>query len=238
MSSFHLQIVTPDGLFIDGEALSLDVRTPNGGVTILPRHINYVTPLGMGVATVRTEERITSTKNGSITSVQAVYVPADDLTDPAPATTFAHLDATTVLDRGIASLGIYPAVDPLDSTSRILAPEIVGQEHYDVARSVIQLLQRYKELQDIIAIMGMDELSEADKLAVSRARKVQRFLSQPFHVAEQFTGFEGKYVPVRETVRGFKEILEGKHDDLPESAFLFVGTIDEAVEKARKGAAK
>ena len=179
------------------------------------------------------QERITSTKNGSITSVQAVYVPADDLTDPAPATTFAHLDATTVLDRGIASLGIYPAVDPLDSTSRILAPEIVGQEHYDVARGVIQLLQRYKELQDIIAIMGMDELSEDDKLAVSRARKVQRFLSQPFHVAEQFTGFQGKYVPLKETIRGFKEIIEGKHDDLPESAFLFVGSIDEAVAKAK-----
>ena len=179
------------------------------------------------------QERITSTKNGSITSVQAVYVPADDLTDPAPATTFAHLDATTVLDRGIASLGIYPAVDPLDSTSRILAPEIVGQEHYDVARSVIQLLQRYKELQDIIAIMGMDELSEADKLAVSRARKVQRFLSQPFHVAEQFTGFEGKYVPLKETIRGFREIVEGKHDDIPESAFLFAGSIDDVVAKAK-----
>ena len=179
------------------------------------------------------QERITSTKNGSITSVQAVYVPADDLTDPAPATTFAHLDATTVLDRGIASLGIYPAVDPLDSTSRILTPEIVGQEHYDVARGVIQLLQRYKELQDIIAIMGMDELSEDDKLAVSRARKVQRFLSQPFHVAEQFTGFQGKYVPLKETIRGFREIIEGKHDDLPESAFLFVGSIDEAVAKAK-----
>ena len=179
------------------------------------------------------QERITSTKSGSITSVQAVYVPADDLTDPAPATTFAHLDATTVLDRGIASLGIYPAVDPLDSTSRILAPEIVGQEHYDVARSVIQLLQRYKELQDIIAIMGMDELSEADKLAVSRARKVQRFLSQPFHVAEQFTGFEGKYVPLKETIRGFREIVEGKHDDIPESAFLFAGSIDDVVAKAK-----
>ena len=179
------------------------------------------------------QERITSTKNGSITSVQAVYVPADDLTDPAPATTFAHLDATTVLDRSIASLGIYPAVDPLDSTSRILSPEIVGQEHYDVARSVVQLLQRYKELQDIIAIMGMDELSEDDKLAVSRARKVQRFLSQPFHVAEQFTGFEGKYVPLKETIRGFREIVEGKHDDIPESAFLFAGSIDDVVAKAK-----
>ena len=184
------------------------------------------------------QERITSTKKGSITSVQAVYVPADDLTDPAPATTFAHLDATTVLDRGIASLGIFPAVDPLESTSRILTPDVVGLEHYEVARETQRILQRYKELQDIIAIMGMDELSEEDKLTVSRARKIQRFLSQPFFVAEQFTGFEGKYVPVRETVRGFKEILEGKHDDLPESAFLFVGTIDEAVEKARKGAAK
>ena len=183
-------------------------------------------------------ERITSTKKGSITSVQAVYVPADDLTDPAPATTFAHLDATTVLDRGIASLGIYPAVDPLESTSRILTPDVVGLEHYEVARETQRILQRYKELQDIIAIMGMDELSEEDKLTVSRARKIQRFLSQPFSVAEQFTGMQGKYVPIKETVRGFKEILEGKHDDLPESAFLFVGTIDEAVEKAKQGAAK
>ncbi len=181
------------------------------------------------------QERITSTKDGSITSVQAVYVPADDLTDPAPATTFAHLDATTVLDRSIASLGIYPAVDPLDSTSRILSPDVVGKEHYEVAQSVIHILQRYKELQDIIAIMGMDELSEADKLTVSRARKVQRFLSQPFHVAEQFTGMAGKYVPVRETIRGFKEIVEGKHDDIPESAFLFAGTIDDVVAKAKGG---
>ena len=179
------------------------------------------------------QERITSTKRGSITSVQAVYVPADDLTDPAPATTFAHLDATTVLSRGIASLGIYPAVDPLDSTSRLLSPDVVGIEHYEVARSVQQILQRYKELQDIIAIMGMDELSEEDKLTVSRARKIQRFLSQPFTVAEQFTGMEGRYVPVKETIRGFREILDGKHDDLPESAFLFVGTIDEAVAKAK-----
>lgn len=170
--------------------------------------------------------------------MQAVYVPADDLTDPAPATTFAHLDATTVLDRGIASLGIYPAVDPLESTSRILTPDVVGLEHYEVARETQRILQRYKELQDIIAIMGMDELSEEDKLTVSRARKIQRFLSQPFSVAEQFTGMQGKYVPIKETVRGFKEILEGKHDDLPESAFLFVGTIDEAVEKAKQGAAK
>ncbi len=197
----------------------------------MPSAVGYQPTLATEMGAL--QERITSTKNGSITSVQAVYVPADDLTDPAPATTFAHLDATTVLDRGIASLGIYPAVDPLDSTSRILAPEIVGQEHYDVARGVIQLLQRYKELQDIIAIMGMDELSEDDKLAVSRARKVQRFLSQPFHVAEQFTGFQGKYVPLKETIRGFKEIIEGKHDDLPESAFLFVGSIDEAVTKAK-----
>ena len=162
-------------------------------------------------------------------------MPADDLTDPAPATTFAHLDATTVLSRAISSLGIYPAVDPLDSTSRILTPEIVGQEHYEVARQVQGILQRYKELQDIIAIMGMDELSDEDKLIVARARKVQRFLSQPFSVAEQFTGMEGKYVPLKETIRGFKEIIEGKHDDLPESAFLFVGTIDEAVAKAKKG---
>ena len=173
------------------------------------------------------QERITSTKNGSITSVQAVYVPADDLTDPAPATTFAHLDATTVLERSIAELGIYPAVDPLGSTSRILDPRIVGQEHFEVARGVQEILQKYKELQDIIAILGMDELSEDDKLVVSRARKVQRFLSQPFFVAGQFTGLEGKYVPVAETVRGFREILEGKLDDVPESYFLNAGTIDE-----------
>ncbi len=180
------------------------------------------------------QERITSTKKGSITSVQAVYVPADDLTDPAPATTFSHLDATTVLSRKISAMGIYPAVDPLDSTSRILAPEIVGEEHYNVARQVQQILQRYKELQDIIAILGMDELSDEDRLVVDRARKIQRFLSQPFHVAEQFTGMKGTYVTIKETVRGFKEILEGKHDDLPEQAFLYVGTIDEAVEKARQ----
>ena len=180
------------------------------------------------------QERITSTKRGSITSVQAVYVPADDLTDPAPATTFAHLDATTVLSRSIASLGIYPAVDPLDSTSRILSPDIVGIEHYEIAKGVQKILQRYKELQDIIAIMGMDELSEEDKVTVSRARKIQRFLSQPFFVAEQFTGIQGRYVPLKETLRGFREILEGKHDNLPESAFLFVGTIDEVVEKARE----
>ena len=180
------------------------------------------------------QERITSTTKGSITSVQAVYVPADDLTNPAPATTFAHLDATTVLSRSISSLGIYPAVDPLESNSRILSPEIVGNEHYQVARQVQSILQRYVELQDIIAIMGMDELSDEDKLTVSRARKIQRFLSQPFSVAEQFTGMKGKYVPIKETIRGFKEIIEGKHDDLPESAFLFVGTIDEAVEKGRQ----
>ena len=180
------------------------------------------------------QERITSTKDGSITSVQAVYVPADDLTDPAPATTFTHLDATTVLSREIASQGIYPAVDPLDSTSRILSPEVVGQEHYEVARGVQEVLQRYRELQDIIAIMGMDELSDEDKLLVQRARKIQRFLSQPFHVSEKFTGITGVYVPLSETIRGFEEIIEGKHDDLPESAFLFAGTIDEVVEKAGK----
>ena len=180
------------------------------------------------------QERITSTKKGSITSIQAVYVPADDLTDPAPATTFAHLDATTVLARSIASQGIYPAVDPLESTSRILSPDILGEEHYSVAREVQRILQRYKELMDIIAIMGMDELSDDDKLLVQRARKIQRFLSQPFDVSEKFTGIAGKYVPLSETIRGFKEIIEGKHDDLPESAFLFVGTIDEAVEKAKR----
>lgn len=178
------------------------------------------------------QERITSTKNGSITSVQAVYVPADDLTDPAPATTFTHLDATTVLSRSISELGIYPAVDPLDSTSRILDPQVVGEKHYEVARRVQEILQRYKELQDIIAILGMDELSEDDKITVARARRIQRFLSQPFSVAEQFTGIEGQYVPIAETIRGFEEILDGKHDDLPESAFLFVGTIDDAVKKA------
>ena len=197
----------------------------------MPSAVGYQPTLATEMGAL--QERITSTKRGSITSVQAVYVPADDLTDPAPATTFAHLDATTVLSRSIASLGIYPAVDPLESTSRILSPDVVGDEHYQVARDVQRILQRYKELQDIIAIMGMDELSEEDKLTVSRARKVQRFLSQPFSVAEQFTGMEGKYVPIKETIRGFKEIIEGKHDDLPESAFLFVGTIDEAVAKAK-----
>ena len=178
------------------------------------------------------QERITSTVNGSITSIQAVYVPADDLTDPAPATTFAHLDATTVLSRNIASQGIYPAVDPLESTSRILSPEVVGREHYETAKEVQRIIQRYTELMDIIAIMGLDELSDEDKILVERARKIQRFLSQPFHVSEKFTGIEGTYVPLSETIRGFREIIEGKHDDLPESAFLFVGTIDEAVAKA------
>ena len=197
----------------------------------MPSAVGYQPTLATEMGAL--QERITSTKRGSITSVQAVYVPADDLTDPAPATTFAHLDATTVLSRSIASLGIYPAVDPLDSTSRILSPDVVGIEHYEVAREVQSILQRYKELQDIIAIMGMDELSEEDKLIVARARKIQRFLSQPFSVAEQFTGMEGRYVPLKETVRGFREILDGKHDSLPESAFLFVGTIDEAVEKAK-----
>lgn len=182
----------------------------------------------------RLQERITSTKSGSITSVQAVYVPADDLTDPAPATTFTHLDAKTVLSRSIASLGIFPAVDPLESSSRVLDPKIVGKEHYEVARGVQSILQRYNELQDIIAILGMDELSDEDKLTVARARKIQRFLSQPFHVAEQFTGFAGKYVPLKETIRSFKEILEGKHDALPESAFLFVGNIEEAVAKSKE----
>ena len=199
----------------------------------MPSAVGYQPTLATEMGAL--QERITSTKDGSITSVQAVYVPADDLTDPAPATTFAHLDATTVLDRGIASLGIYPAVDPLDSTSRILSPEIVGREHYETARAVQSILQRYKELQDIIAIMGMDELSDEDKLTVNRARKVQRFLSQPFHVAEQFTGYKGKYVPLKETIRSFKEIIEGKHDDIPESYFLFAGSIDEVVEKYRGG---
>jgi len=197
----------------------------------MPSAVGYQPTLATDVGLL--QERITSTKKGSITSVQAVYVPADDLTDPAPATTFAHLDATTVLSRQIAELGIYPAVDPLDSTSRVLDPRIVGEEHYQVARGVQQVLQRYKELQDIIAILGMDELSEEDKLIVARARKIQRFLSQPFFVAEQFTGTKGKYVPVKETIRGFKEILEGKHDDIPESAFYMVGTIDEVLEKAK-----
>ena len=197
----------------------------------MPSAVGYQPTLATEMGAL--QERITSTKRGSITSVQAVYVPADDLTDPAPATTFAHLDATTVLSRAISSQGIYPAVDPLESTSRILDAEIVGEEHYYVAREVQRVLQRYKELLDIIAIMGMDELSDEDKLLVGRARKIQRFLSQPFDVSEKFTGIEGKYVPLSETIRGFKEILEGKHDNLPESAFLFVGTIDEAIEKAK-----
>ncbi|AEB76928.1 F0F1 ATP synthase subunit beta [Clostridium botulinum] len=197
----------------------------------IPSAVGYQPTLATEMGAL--QERITSTKQGSITSVQAVYVPADDLTDPAPATTFAHLDATTVLSRSIAELGIYPAVDPLESTSRILDPRVIGQEHYDIAIKVKHILERYKELQDIIAILGVDELSEEDKLVVSRSRKVQRFLSQPFTVAEQFTGMKGKFVPVKETVRGFKEIIEGKHDDIPESAFLFVGTVEEAIEKAK-----
>jgi F-type H+-transporting ATPase subunit beta len=179
------------------------------------------------------QERITSTKKGSVTSIQAIYVPADDYTDPAPATAFAHLDATTNLERKLTAMGIYPAVDPLASTSRALSPEIVGEEHYEVARKVQATLQRYKELQDIIAILGMDELSEDDKLVVHRARRIQFFLSQNFHVAEQFTGQKGSYVPVKDTVRGFKEILEGKYDDLPESAFHLVGSIEDALEKAK-----
>ncbi|RLC47995.1 MAG: F0F1 ATP synthase subunit beta [Candidatus Cloacimonadota bacterium] len=180
------------------------------------------------------QERITSTKNGSITSVQAIYVPADDLTDPAPATTFTHLDATTVLDRKIVELGIYPAVDPLNSTSRVLDPRVIGEEHYNIARQVQQILQKYKELQDIIAILGMDELSDEDKIVVRRARRLQRFLSQPFFVAEEFTNIQGRYVPLEETIRGFKEIVDGKHDDLPEQAFLYVGGIDEVIEKAKR----
>ena len=198
----------------------------------MPSAVGYQPTLATEMGAL--QERITSTKKGSITSVQAVYVPADDLTDPAPATTFAHLDATTVLDRGIASLGIYPAVDPLESTSRILTPDVVGLEHYEVARETQRILQRYKELQDIIAIMGMDELSEEDKLTVSRARKIQRFLSQPFFVAEVFTGSPGKYVSLKDTIRGFKGIMEGEYDHLPEQAFYMVGSIEEAVEKAKK----
>jgi F-type H+-transporting ATPase subunit beta len=198
----------------------------------MPSAVGYQPTLSTDLGEL--EERITSTKKGSITSVQAIYVPADDLTDPAPATTFAHLDATTVLSRQIAELGIYPAVDPLDSTSRILDAAVVGAEHYSVAREVQRVLQRYKDLQDIIAILGMDELSEEDKLLVARARKIQRFLSQPFFVAEAFTGTKGRYVKVEETVRGFKEILEGKHDELPERAFYMVGTIEEAVEKGKR----
>ena len=198
----------------------------------IPSAVGYQPTLATEMGAL--QERITSTKTGSITSVQAVYVPADDLTDPAPATTFAHLDATTVLSRSISELGIYPAVDPLDSSSRILDPNIVGEKHYEVARRVQEILQRYKELQDIIAILGMDELSDEDKVTVARARRIQRFLSQPFTVAEAFTGIEGKYVPLSETIKGFEEILDGKHDDLPESAFLFVGTIEEAVEKANR----
>ena len=200
----------------------------------MPSAVGYQPTLATEMGAL--QERITSTKKGSITSVQAVYVPADDLTDPAPATTFSHLDAKVVLSRDIASMGIYPAVDPLDSSSRILTADVVGVEHYEVARAVQSILQKYKDLQDIIAILGMDELSDEDKLTVARARKIQNFLSQPFSVAEQFTGMSGKYVPVAETIRGFREILDGKCDDLPESAFLFAGTIDEVVEKAKKGA--
>ena len=196
----------------------------------IPSAVGYQPTLSAEMGAL--QERITSTKNGSITSIQAVYVPADDLTDPAPATTFAHLDATTVLSRQIASLGIYPAVDPLESTSRVLSPEIVGKEHYNTARDVQRILQRYAELQDIIAIMGMDELADEDKVLVARARRIQKYLSQPFTVAEQFTGMAGKYVPIKETIRGFREIIDGKCDDIPESAFLFAGTIDEVREKA------
>ena len=198
----------------------------------MPSAVGYQPTLGTEMGTL--QERITSTKKGSITSVQAIYVPADDLTDPAPATAFAHLDATTVLSRSLAELGIYPAVDPLDSTSRILDPYILGEEHYSVVQQVQGTLQRYKDLQDIIAILGMDELSEEDKQTVARARKLQRFLSQPFHVAEAFTGSPGKYVKLKDTVRSFKEIVEGKHDDLPEQAFYMVGAIEEAIEKAEK----
>jgi F-type H+-transporting ATPase subunit beta len=198
----------------------------------IPSAVGYQPTLATEMGAL--QERITTTQKGSITSVQAVYVPADDLTDPAPATTFAHLDATTVLSRQIAELGIYPAVDPLDSTSRILDPQVVGEEHYGIAREVQTVLQRYKDLQDIIAILGMDELSEEDRLIVARARKIQRFLSQPFFVAEMFTGLSGKYVPLKETIKGFREILDGKHDDLPEQAFYLVGNIEEAVEKAKE----
>ena len=240
-NQFALEIVTPENIFYNDQVEMVIMRTTKGDRAILkvsallgrmPSAVGYQPTLATEMGAL--QERITSTKQGSITSVQAVYVPADDLTDPAPATTFTHLDAKTVLSRSIASLGIYPAVDPLESTSRVLDPNIVGEEHYAVARGVQSILQRYKELQDIIAILGMDELGDEDKLIVARARKIQRFLSQPFTVGEQFTGIPGKYVPVKETIRGFKEILEGKHDDLPESAFLFVGSIDEAVEKGKE----
>jgi len=197
----------------------------------IPSAVGYQPTLATEMGAL--QERITSTNSGSITSVQAVYVPADDLTDPAPATTFSHLDATTVLSRAIVELGIYPAVDPLESSSRVLDPRIVGEEHYEIATQVKYILERYKELQDIIAILGVDELSDEDKVLVNRARRVQRFLSQPFTVGEQFTGLKGRYVPIKETIRGFKEILEGKHDHLPESAFLFAGTIDDVIEKAK-----
>jgi F-type H+-transporting ATPase subunit beta len=202
----------------------------------IPSAVGYQPTLATDMGQM--QERITTTTKGSITSVQAIYVPADDLTDPAPATSFAHLDATTTLNRAISELGIYPAVDPLDSTSRVLTPRVVGQEHYDTARAVQEILQKYKSLQDIIAILGMDELSEEDKLTVSRARKIQRFLSQPFHVAEVFTGISGKFVAIEDTVRSFKAIVAGEYDHLPEAAFYMVGSIDEAVEKAQKLAAE
>ena len=225
MNSFRLKIVTPDGMEYEGQAEEVIVRTTTGDLGILAGHIDCVAPLGMGRATfvIDGKKRYAACIGGllSVVKGKVTLVP----------TTFAHLDATTVLDRGIASLGIYPAVDPLDSTSRILSPEVVGSEHYETARAVQSILQRYKELQDIIAIMGMDELSEEDKLTVNRARKVQRFLSQPFHVAEQFTGYQGKYVPLKETIRSFKEIIEGKHDQIPESCFLYAGSIDEVVAK-------
>jgi len=202
----------------------------------MPSAVGYQPTLSTDLGEL--EERITTTRKGSITSVQAIYVPADDLTDPAPATTFAHLDATTVLSRQIAELGIYPAVDPLDSTSRLLDPRVLGEEHYQVARQIQVILQRYKDLQDIIAILGMDELSEEDRLVVARARKIQRFLSQPFHVAEAFTGTAGEYVQLKDTIKGFKEIMEGKHDDIPEQSFYMVGTIEQAQEKAKRLAAE
>ena len=225
MTPFALKIVTPDGLAYDGQAEEVIVRTTSGDIGILAGHLNCVAPLGMGRATIVIDgQKRYGACIGGILSV------VDGVVTLVP-TTFAHLDATTVLDRGIASLGIYPAVDPLDSTSRILSPEVLGKEHYETARAVQQILQRYKELQDIIAIMGMDELSEEDKVTVNRARKVQRFLSQPFHVAEQFTGYEGKYVPLKDTIRSFKEIIEGKHDQIPESYFLYAGSIDEVVAK-------
>ena len=229
MTAFPLKVVTPDGMEFEGQVEELIVRTVTGDMGILAGHINCVAPLGMGTATIVVDgqKRYAACIGGMVSVVDGVVTLVP--------TTFAHLDATTVLDRGIASLGIYPAVDPLDSTSRILSPDVVGKEHYEVARAVQQILQRYKELQDIIAIMGMDELSEDDKVTVNRARKVQRFLSQPFHVAEQFTGYQGKYVPLKDTIRSFKEIIEGKHDEIPESFFLYAGSIDEVVAKFKGG---